>query len=43
MVAALVFAVLFHVEENPGKYPRLARWWMSLKGKARGVRRPRAK
>ena len=43
MVAAFVFAVLFHVEENPGKYPRLARWWMSVKGKARGVRRPRSK
>lgn len=42
-VASLVFAVLFYAEENPGKYPRLARAWMAVKGRARGVRPPRAK
>jgi len=41
MVASLVFAVLFYAEENPGKYPRLARWWLGLKGKARPARPPR--
>lgn len=38
MVAFLVFAVLFYAEENPGKYPRLATWWMSVKGRLRGLR-----
>lgn len=37
-VAALIFAVLFYAEENPGKYPRLAAWWMGVKGKVRGLR-----
>ena len=41
MVASLVFAILFYAEENPGKYPRLARWWLGMKGKARGVRPPK--
>ncbi len=43
MVAALAFGVLFYAEENPGKYPRLAAWWMGLKGKVRGLRPRRAK
>ncbi|HEV8594507.1 MAG TPA: hypothetical protein VGR51_03160 [Thermoplasmata archaeon] len=43
MVASLAFAVLFYAEENPGKYPRLAQWWLGLKGKARSVRPPKAK
>jgi hypothetical protein len=43
MVASLVFAVLFYAEENPGKYPRLARWWLGTKGKARRVRPPKAR
>jgi len=43
MVAALVFAVLFYAEENPGKYPRLARWWLAVKGRARSARPPRSK
>lgn len=41
MVAALVFAVLFYAEENPGKYPRLARWWLGVKGRARSARSPK--
>src|SRR3990172_1007387 len=39
MVAAFVFAFLFYAEENPGKFPTVARWWMSVKGKVRGLRR----
>ena len=38
MVASFVFAFLFYAEENPGKYPRVATWWMSVKGKVRGLR-----
>ncbi|MEK6852111.1 MAG: hypothetical protein AABY30_06200 [Candidatus Thermoplasmatota archaeon] len=41
MVASLVFAVLFYAEENPGKYPRLAQWWLGVKGKARSARPPK--
>jgi len=41
MVASLAFAVLFYAEENPGKYPRLARWWLGVKGRARAVRPPK--
>ena len=39
MGVSLVFALLFYAEENPGKYPRLARWWLAVKGRARPVRR----
>ncbi len=38
MVASLVFAVLFYAEENPGRYPRIARWWLAVKGKAQRAR-----
>jgi len=38
MVASFVFAFLFYAEENPGKYPRVAMWWMAVKGKVRGLR-----
>jgi hypothetical protein len=41
IVASFVFAFLFYAEENPGKYPRVAMWWMSVKGKVRGLRRRR--
>jgi len=37
----LLFAVLFYAEENPSKYPRLARWWLAVKGKARQARPPK--
>lgn len=43
MVASLVFAVLFYAEENPGKYPRLARWWLGVKGKVRSGRPPKGR
>ena len=38
MVAAFVFAFLFYAEENPGKFPTVATWWMAVKGKIRGLR-----
>ena len=38
----LVLAFLFWVEENPGKYPRIERAWLGLKGRLRRiVRLPR--
>lgn len=43
MVASLGFSILFYAEENPGKFPRLARWWLGVKGKARTARTPRSK
>ena len=43
MAASLVFAVLFYAEENPGKLPRLAQWWLGMKGKARQARPPKAR
>lgn len=43
MVASFVFAVLFYAEENPGKYPRLARWWLGVKGTWRRARPPKGK
>ncbi len=42
MVASLVFALLFYVEENPGKFPRLAKSWMATKART-GLARPRRK
>ena len=41
MVAFLVLAILFYAEENPAKYPRLARWWLGVKGKSRRPRSPK--
>jgi len=41
MVASLGFAVLFYAEENPGKMPRLARWWLGVRGRARRPSRPK--
>ena len=38
MVASFVFAFLFYAEENPGKFPTVATWWMAVKGKIRGLR-----
>ena len=31
----LVLAFLFWVEENPGRYPRVERVWMTFKGRLR--------
>jgi hypothetical protein len=40
----LVLAFLFWVEENPGRYPRVERVWMTFKGRLRRVFRfPRAR
>ena len=33
----LVLALMFWVEENPGKYPRVERAWLGLKGRLRRV------
>jgi len=38
---SLLFAILFYAEENPSKYPRLARWWLAVKGRARQARPPK--
>lgn len=43
MAGSLVFAFLSHAEENPGKFPRTAQWWLGLKGRVRQVRPPRSK
>ncbi|HYS72227.1 MAG TPA: hypothetical protein VEM95_07370 [Thermoplasmata archaeon] len=43
MIASLVFSVLFYAEENPSKLPRLARWWLAVKGRTKSARRPRSK
>ncbi|TLZ71357.1 MAG: hypothetical protein E6K10_05315 [Methanobacteriota archaeon] len=42
VVVFLILAFLFWVEENPGRYPRIERAWLGLKGKIRRiVRLPR--
>jgi hypothetical protein len=39
----LVLAFLFWVEENPGRYPRTERTWLTFKGRLRRVRLPSRK